>query len=128
MAERVALLDQLTDGRMELGTGRSNAYEQTGLGVDPRDTRSLWEESIAMLPKIWTSDEFEWQGQHWNVPKRRVLPKPFNTVASRSVSSGEKTPSTWCRALAGLVSGPRRLKMVGMASDVRAPATCFIAG
>jgi len=77
VAERVALLDQLTDGRMELGTGRSNAYEQTGLGIDPRDTRSLWEESIQMIPKIWTSDEFEWKGQYWNVPKRRVLPKPF---------------------------------------------------
>ena len=35
VAERVALLDQLTDGRIEVGTGRSNAYEQTGLGVDP---------------------------------------------------------------------------------------------
>ena len=77
VAERVALLDQLTDGRIEVGTGRSNAYEQTGLGIDPRDTRSLWNESINMLPKIWTSDEYEYEGEHWSVPKRRVLPKPF---------------------------------------------------
>ncbi|PON15735.1 hypothetical protein C2W62_22220 [Candidatus Entotheonella serta] len=77
VAERVALLDQLTDGRIQVGTGRSNAYEQTGLGIAPRDTRSLWDESIIMLPKIWTSDEFEWEGNHWNVPKRRVLPKPY---------------------------------------------------
>ena len=77
VAERVALLDQLTDGRIEFGTGRSNAYEQTGLGIDPRDTRSLWNESINMLPKIWTSDEYEYEGEHWSVPKRRVLPKPF---------------------------------------------------
>ena len=77
VAERVALLDQLTDGRVEVGTGRSNAYEQTGLGIDPRDTRSLWNESISMLPKIWTSDEYEYEGEHWSVPKRRVLPKPL---------------------------------------------------
>ena len=76
VAERVALVDQLTDGRVEFGTGRSNAYEQMGLGVDPRNTRSLWEESIAMIPQIWQSDEFEWEGEHWQVPKRRVLPKP----------------------------------------------------
>ena len=76
VAERVALVDQLTDGRVEFGTGRSNAYEQTGLGVDPRNTRSLWEESITMLPQIWQSDEFEWEGEHWQVPRRRVLPKP----------------------------------------------------
>lgn len=77
VAERVALLDQLTDGRIEVGTGRSNAYEQTGLGIDPRETRARWEESITMLPKIWQSDEFSWEGNFWNVPTRRVLPKPF---------------------------------------------------
>ena len=77
VAERVALLDQLTDGRIEVGTGRSNAYEQTGLGIDPRETRNLWSESISMLPKIWTSDEYEYEGENWSVPKRRVLPKPY---------------------------------------------------
>ena len=77
VAERVAMVDQLTDGRVEVGTGRSNVYEQTGLGVDPRETRELWEESITMLPKIWQSDEFSHEGKFWNVPTRRVLPKPF---------------------------------------------------
>jgi alkanesulfonate monooxygenase SsuD/methylene tetrahydromethanopterin reductase-like flavin-dependent oxidoreductase (luciferase family) len=77
VAERVAMLDQLSNGRIEVGTGRSNAYEQTGLGVDPRDTRALWEESITMLPKIWQSDEFSHEGRFWKVPPRRVLPKPF---------------------------------------------------
>jgi alkanesulfonate monooxygenase SsuD/methylene tetrahydromethanopterin reductase-like flavin-dependent oxidoreductase (luciferase family) len=77
VAERVAMIDQLTDGRVEVGTGRSNAYELTGLGVDPRDTRAMWEESIAMLPQIWQSDgEFSWEGNFWKVPPRRVLPKP----------------------------------------------------
>ncbi len=77
VAERVAMVDQLTDGRVEFGTGRSNAYEQTGLGIDPRDTRSRWNESIRMLPEIWQSDEFSWEGEHWSVPNRRVLPKTF---------------------------------------------------
>jgi len=77
VAERVAMLDQLTDGRIQVGTGRSNAYEQTGLGVDPRETRAMWEESITMLPKIWQSDEFSYEGKYWKVPNRRVLPKPF---------------------------------------------------
>src|SRR5262249_10477399 len=58
VAERAAMLDQLTDGRLEFGTGRSNAYEQLGQGVDPRETRAMWEESLTMLPQIWQSDEF----------------------------------------------------------------------
>ena len=77
IAERVAMVDQLTDGRVEFGTGRSNAYEQLGLGVDPRDTREMWSESISMLPKIWQSDEYEYEGKFWNVPSRRVLPKTY---------------------------------------------------
>ena len=71
------MVDQLTDGRVEFGTGRSNAYEQIGLGIDPRDTRSRWNESIRMLPEIWQSDEYSHEGEHWSVPARRVLPKPF---------------------------------------------------
>ena len=77
IAERVAMVDQLTDGRVEFGTGRSNAYEQMGLGVDPRETRDRWDEALTMLPQIWQSDEFSWEGKFWNVPPRRVLPKVF---------------------------------------------------
>ena len=79
IAERVAMVDQLTDGRVEFGTGRSNAYEQLGLGVDPRDTRAMWSESIEMLPKIWQSEdeEFEHDGKFWQVPPRHVLPKTY---------------------------------------------------
>ena len=77
VAERVALIDQLSDGRVEFGTGRSDAYEQTGLGVDPRLTRDMWDESITMIPQIWQSEEFSWEGRFWNVPPRRVLPKPY---------------------------------------------------
>ena len=77
IAERVAMVDQLTDGRVEFGTGRSNAYEQVGQGIDPRETRERWDEALTMLPKMWQSDEFSWEGKHWNVPTRRILPRVF---------------------------------------------------
>lgn len=93
VAERVALLDQLTDGRIEVGTGRSNAYEQTGLGIDPRETRARWEESITMLPKIWQSDEFSYEGNFWKVPARRVLPKPFQKPHPRLYLACTQTDS-----------------------------------
>ncbi len=77
VAERVAMVDHLSQGRVEFGTGRSAAYEQTGMGLDPRDTRDMWEESLRMIPKIWESDTFEWEGRFWKVPPRKVLPKPY---------------------------------------------------
>jgi alkanesulfonate monooxygenase SsuD/methylene tetrahydromethanopterin reductase-like flavin-dependent oxidoreductase (luciferase family) len=93
VAERVAMVDQLTDGRVEFGTGRSNAYEQTGLGIDPRETRALWEESIRMLPQIWQSDEFSWEGKFWNVPQRRVLPKIYQKPHPRMYLACTQTES-----------------------------------
>jgi alkanesulfonate monooxygenase SsuD/methylene tetrahydromethanopterin reductase-like flavin-dependent oxidoreductase (luciferase family) len=93
VAERVAMVDQLTDGRVEFGTGRSNAYEQMGLGIDPRDTRAMWEESITMLPQIWQADEFSWEGRFWKVPPRRVLPKPFQKPHPRMYLACTQTES-----------------------------------
>ena len=77
IAERVAMVDQLSGGRVEFGMGRSSPYEQLGLGLDPRDTRSIMEESMKIVPKIWnTKGAFEWEGEHFNIPSREILPKP----------------------------------------------------
>jgi alkanesulfonate monooxygenase SsuD/methylene tetrahydromethanopterin reductase-like flavin-dependent oxidoreductase (luciferase family) len=93
VAERVAMVDQLTNGRVEFGTGRSNAYEQMGLGIDPRETRARWEESLSMLPHIWQADEFSWEGQFWKVPPRRVLPKPYQQPHPRMYMACTQTES-----------------------------------
>ena len=77
VAERVAMLDHLSEGRVDFGTGRSAPYELTGMGIDPRDSREMWEESLTMVPKIWESDWFEYEGKYWQVPSRQILPKPY---------------------------------------------------
>ncbi len=102
VAERVAMVDQLTNGRVEVGTGRSNAYEQVGQGIDPRETRERWEEAITMLPQIWQSDEFSWEGKFWNVPARRVLPKPFQKPHPRMYLACTQTESFRLAAQKGI--------------------------
>ena len=77
VAERVAMVDQLSGGRVDFGTGRSVAYEQLGFGVDPRDTRGMWAESLEMVPKMWREEEFSWDGEYWKVPARNIIPKPL---------------------------------------------------
>ena len=77
VAERIAMVDHLSGGRVEFGVGRSSPYEQIGLGIDPRDTRDIMLESLRMIPKIWASeDRFSWEGKFFNVPPRQILPKP----------------------------------------------------
>ena len=102
IAERVAMVDQLTNGRVEFGTGRSNAYEQMGQGIDPRETRDRWEEAITMLPKIWQSDEFEWKGKFWDVPSRRVLPRVFQKPHPRMYLACTQTDSFRLAAQKGI--------------------------
>ncbi len=77
-AESVAVLDLLSDGRVDLGTGRSaTRAELEGFGVDPADTRASWQEAISHVVGCWTNDEYEFAGKFWSMPRRRVHPKPL---------------------------------------------------
>jgi alkanesulfonate monooxygenase SsuD/methylene tetrahydromethanopterin reductase-like flavin-dependent oxidoreductase (luciferase family) len=77
-AESAAVLDLLSNGRVEFGTGRSTTRaELEGFGVDPHETRGMWREAVEHIVGCWTNDEYEFEGTHWSMPKRRVLPKPI---------------------------------------------------
>ena len=77
VAERAAVLDIVSDGRMDLGTGRSTTLtEMDGFEVDPEQTKAQWQEAIRMIPKMWTEDPFSHQGEFFNIPPRSVIPKP----------------------------------------------------
>jgi alkanesulfonate monooxygenase SsuD/methylene tetrahydromethanopterin reductase-like flavin-dependent oxidoreductase (luciferase family) len=52
VAERIAVLDNLSDGRVEFGGGRAICEsELSAFHVDPDLTRPQWEEALAMLPR-----------------------------------------------------------------------------
>jgi len=76
VAERVAALDILSDGRVEFGTGRSSQFEQAGFEIDTEASRDMWQESLEMIPRMWTEDPFEHRGRFVSVPPRSILPKP----------------------------------------------------
>lgn len=78
VAERAAALDIVSNGRFDLGTGRSiTEQELGGFGIDPADSRAMWDEAVRMIPKMWTNETFSWEGEHFVVPPRNVLPKPI---------------------------------------------------
>ncbi len=77
-AESAAVLDLISDGRVEFGTGRSSTRaELEGFGIHPSETREMWQEAVGHIVGCWTNDEYEFSGKHWSMPKRRVLPKPL---------------------------------------------------
>jgi len=77
-AESAAVLDLISDGRVEFGTGRSSTrLEMEGFGIHPNETRSMWEEAVRHVVHCWTEEENEFEGRYWKLPRRRVLPKPL---------------------------------------------------
>ncbi|HVM95055.1 MAG TPA: LLM class flavin-dependent oxidoreductase, partial [Candidatus Acidoferrales bacterium] len=77
VAERVAALDLISDGRVEFGTGRSSQYEQEGFEIDTTVSRDMWQESLEIIPRMWTEDPFEYVGRFVKIPARSVIPKPL---------------------------------------------------
>jgi alkanesulfonate monooxygenase SsuD/methylene tetrahydromethanopterin reductase-like flavin-dependent oxidoreductase (luciferase family) len=113
VAERVAMVDHMSRGRVDFGTGRSAPYEQLGMGIDPRNTRDMWEESLSMVPKIWEEGLFSWEGRFWKVPPRDVRPKPYQ----------QPHPPIWVAALQPATYRLAADKGIGvMALSVAAPS------
>jgi alkanesulfonate monooxygenase SsuD/methylene tetrahydromethanopterin reductase-like flavin-dependent oxidoreductase (luciferase family) len=84
VVERVAMLDHLTEGRFEFGTGRgAGSMEVTGFhdelpAGDVSETKAIWEETIGEMVKMFLQDEYEgFDGRYWSMPPRKVLPKPY---------------------------------------------------
>src|SRR4051794_6720789 len=67
-AERAAMLDVLSNGRLDLGAGRgATLQEMSAMGVDPQHTYAEVEEALRMIGSMWSGDaaghDFEWHGE-----------------------------------------------------------------
>ncbi|MFP8881290.1 MAG: LLM class flavin-dependent oxidoreductase [Myxococcota bacterium] len=77
VAERAAMLDVLSGGRLELGTARSSTWtELGGFQSDPDSTKRDWDEYVRVLPRMWTEERLSYEGNCFSMPERAILPKP----------------------------------------------------
>jgi alkanesulfonate monooxygenase SsuD/methylene tetrahydromethanopterin reductase-like flavin-dependent oxidoreductase (luciferase family) len=78
LAEELALVDILSEGRLDVGVGRGNRpVEFEGYRVPQIENRERFEECLAILLKAWTQDRFSFEGRHYTIPEVRVIPKPL---------------------------------------------------
>lgn len=76
VAERIATLDLISNGRAEVATARSNhAPTMAAFQIDPRDTRAQWRESLDVIIAALTRDSFEHSGDHWTIPSTKPVPR-----------------------------------------------------
>jgi alkanesulfonate monooxygenase SsuD/methylene tetrahydromethanopterin reductase-like flavin-dependent oxidoreductase (luciferase family) len=78
IAERIATLDLVSNGRVEFGTGESaSRMELEGFGINPAERRAMWRETIEQVANMMVMDPYPgFQGQYFSMPARNIVPKP----------------------------------------------------
>jgi alkanesulfonate monooxygenase SsuD/methylene tetrahydromethanopterin reductase-like flavin-dependent oxidoreductase (luciferase family) len=115
VAERVAMLDHLSEGRFEFGTGRgSSSTEFKGFGIPDGDTtRAMFDESLREILRMWREPRYAHQGRFFSMPERTVLPKPWTRphpplwMACGSPSTFERAARLGVGALCFSLGTPR---------------------
>jgi alkanesulfonate monooxygenase SsuD/methylene tetrahydromethanopterin reductase-like flavin-dependent oxidoreductase (luciferase family)/putative sterol carrier protein len=78
VAETVAMLDLVSEGRVEFGTGEtSSGAELGGFGVDRETKRDQWDEMLDVVTRMMVEEPFAGHdGRYLTMPARNVIPKP----------------------------------------------------
>lgn len=90
VAEEIAMLDILSNGRIDWGTGRGyQGHEFDGFGVDIAASHRIFREQLEVIKKAWTGERFAWDGEFFRFSELQCLPTPVQ----------EPHPTIWIAAL-----------------------------
>ena len=77
VAEEVATLDTLSNGRVEFGIGRGVFPSHfAGFGVPQEESRERLLEGLELILRAWTQERFSYQGRFFQIKDLSVVPKP----------------------------------------------------
>ena len=78
VAEEIAMLDHLTDGRLTSGFVRGIGWEYFAHSINPTRSRARFNEAHDLIIKAWTSDEmFQWIGDNYEYRYVNLWPRPL---------------------------------------------------
>jgi natural product biosynthesis luciferase-like monooxygenase protein len=97
VAEEVATLDVLSNGRVEFGIGRGVFPSHfAGFGIPQEESRERFHEGLQIIQQAWTTERFSFQGKFFSVNNIAVVPKPVQRphppirVAANTVETYEQ--------------------------------------
>ena len=84
VAEKISLLDELSDGRVIFGMGRGlsrREYEQFGIDMDT--SRDRFDEAVPMIIKALETGFIEGNGKYYKQPRAKIRPAPCRSFKGR---------------------------------------------
>ncbi len=80
VAEEIAMLDHISDGRIVSGFVRGIGWEYFGHSISPARSRARFDEAHDLIIKAWTTDEvFQWISPSYEFRYVNVWPRPLQT-------------------------------------------------
>jgi alkanesulfonate monooxygenase SsuD/methylene tetrahydromethanopterin reductase-like flavin-dependent oxidoreductase (luciferase family) len=76
LAEELAMLDCLSNGRIVSGFARGIPREHNVYGVPLRDSRARFEEAWEIVRRAWTEEVFSYKGHFWSYDNVAIWPRP----------------------------------------------------
>jgi alkanesulfonate monooxygenase SsuD/methylene tetrahydromethanopterin reductase-like flavin-dependent oxidoreductase (luciferase family) len=97
LAEEYAMLDVLSDGRMEYGIGRGFLnYAYHLMGVDRAESFERYREGTDLIIAAWTADKpFSFQGKFWQLDDYHFFPPPVQKPHPAIYASGTATRESY---------------------------------
>jgi alkanesulfonate monooxygenase SsuD/methylene tetrahydromethanopterin reductase-like flavin-dependent oxidoreductase (luciferase family) len=77
LAGEIAMVDQLTKGRIECGVGRGHPWLAAPGDILMEESMDRYVESLEILQLAWSEKQFSYSGKHYNVENVSVVPKPY---------------------------------------------------
>ena len=103
LAEQVAMLDNISDGRLILGIGRGLAkVEYDGFRLDMNQSRTRFIESAECLLAGLETGFCEFDGEYIRQPRREIRPNPFRTFRGRTYAAAISPESSRIMAQLGV--------------------------
>ena len=95
LAEESAMLDVLSNGRLDFGVGRGSAdyeYGNFNIDFDTRDVRT--QEALDIILGLWTQDDFSFDGEFYQVKDLTIAPKPLQEPFPPVYLAVSRTPAS----------------------------------
>jgi alkanesulfonate monooxygenase SsuD/methylene tetrahydromethanopterin reductase-like flavin-dependent oxidoreductase (luciferase family) len=79
IAEEMAMIDVISQGRTEVGFVRGVPYEISAGNVNPVDMKQRFWESADLITKAWTTHDgpFNWEGRYYHHRQVNIWPRPY---------------------------------------------------